>query len=101
MKHADRDPHSVLAFNTDWTDFMLYEAIHMHLSLTCELTPESSFFLMWVTAKYPTVLLLEDQTEGRIHELRRIFPALGTVAVQKRAFLLALNHSLNASRGDT
>ena len=92
LKHADRDPESVLSFNTDWTDFLLYDAIAMHLTLTLDLTQEDVFFIMWITAKYPTVLLLDELTEGRINELRRVFPQLGNVDVQKFTFLRALNN---------
>jgi hypothetical protein len=92
FKHADRDPEGVLSFNTDWTDFLLYDAIAMHVRLTLELTREDLFFIMWITAKYPTVLLLDELTEGRIDELRQVFPKLASVDVQKRTFLRALNN---------
>jgi hypothetical protein len=37
LKHADRDPDAVLTFNTDWTDFLLFDAIRMHLSVAAEI----------------------------------------------------------------
>jgi hypothetical protein len=64
----------------------------MHVRLTLELTREDLFFIMWITAKYPTVLLLDELTEGRIDELRQVFPKLASVDVQKRTFLRALNN---------
>jgi hypothetical protein len=92
LKHADRDPDHVLTFNTDWTDFLLYEAIWMHISLALDLTRTNIFFLLWITAKYPTVLLLDKSAADGIAELRRIFPKLGGVDVQRRTFLAALNN---------
>jgi hypothetical protein len=95
LKHADHDPDASLSFNTDWTDFLLYDAIHLHLSLAKRLTDESTFFLMWITSKYPTVRLLDDLTEGRIEELRRLFPVLGSTDTQKCTFLTALENRRN------
>ncbi len=86
LKHADRDPMSVLSFNTDWTDFLLYEAVENHIALAREPTRESIFFLLWVTSKYPTVLIFQDMGI----DLRGIFPLGGDVNVQKRTFLAAL-----------
>jgi hypothetical protein len=91
LKHADHDPESVLSFNTDWTDFLLYDAIAMHISLAHELTRENIFFLLWVIAKYPTVLILEELAADDIKKLRRVFPKLGAADAQKHAFLAALS----------
>jgi hypothetical protein len=99
LKHADRDPESVLSFNTDWTDFLLYDAIAMHVRLARELTRENIIFLLWVTAKYPKVLLLEKLAADGIDELRRVFPKLGAVDAQKRTFLAALNNESPQVRG--
>ena len=98
LKHADRDPKSVLSFNTDWTDFLMYDAIAMHVRLTGKLTRENIIFLLWVTAKYPKVLLFASLVADGIlaaddiDELRRVFPRLAVVDAQKRTFLAALNN---------
>src|SRR5450759_3972170 len=55
LKHADRDPVEVLSFNTDWTDFLIYDAISKHIGLLGNLTRENIFFLFWIMVKYPTV----------------------------------------------
>jgi hypothetical protein len=99
LKHAEHDPESVLSFNTDWTDFLLYDAIAMHISLAHELTRENIFFLLWVTAKYPTVLILDEFAADGIDELRRVVPKLGAVDVQKRTFLKALNSKFSQVGG--
>ena len=99
LKHADHDPENVLSFNTDWTDFLLYDAIAMHISLSHKLTRENIFFLLWVTAKYPTVLILKDLAANGIDKLRRVFPKLGTVDAQKRTFLAAINNESQQIRG--
>jgi hypothetical protein len=97
LKHADRDPTSVLRFNSNWTDFLVYDAIVIHIELARDLTRENIIFLLWVTAKYPKVLLFENLVANGnlsaddIDELRRVFPKLGAVDAQKRAFLAALN----------
>jgi hypothetical protein len=92
LKHADRDPESVLSFNPNWTDFLLYDAIAMHIRVALELTHENIIFLLWVTSKYPNVLILRKYAADGIDELRRVFPDLGAVDAQKRAFLAALNN---------
>jgi hypothetical protein len=90
---------SVLSFNTNWTDFLLYDAIAMHVELACDLTRENIFFLLWISAKYPEVLLLEKFAADGIDELRRVFPKLGAVDAQKRTFLAALNNESPQVRG--
>src|SRR5437773_1934113 len=47
LKHADRDHDQVLTFNTDWTDFLLYRVIVLHVSLTLTFTAPNTFFLFW------------------------------------------------------
>jgi hypothetical protein len=89
FKHANRDAKGVLTFNPDWTDFLLYEAIWMYIKVAGKVNREHAIFLMWITSKYPTVVILDEITEGRIAELRKVFPALS--GSRKRPFLAALN----------
>jgi hypothetical protein len=90
LKHAERDPHRVLAFNPDWTDFLLYEAIWMHITLASKLERASTIFLLWLSSKYSGVLLLDRFVGEDIAKLRSIFPMLGDA--KKRTFLAALNN---------
>jgi hypothetical protein len=97
LKHADRDPDVVLTFNPDWTDFLMFEAIHMRLSLDT-IKYANIVFLIWLSAKYPSVLLLDNTFFGAsAAEFRRIFPKLGGgIGEKKRTFLAALmSHGLN------
>jgi hypothetical protein len=59
LKHANRDPDAALKFNPDWTDFLLFDAIRMHLSITAKIDLVDSIFLVWLSTKYPSVLLLD------------------------------------------
>jgi len=91
FKHADRDPNSVLQFNANWTDFLVFEAIQMHIELTRRVDRENQFFLIWLSAKYPNVLLLDNFLGHEILELRRLFPNL---ADQKGTFRAAINTTI-------
>jgi hypothetical protein len=98
LKHADRDPQSMLRFSPGWTDFLIYDAIVMHIRLTHEITHPNAIFLLWVTSRYPTVLLFDDILGEGIAKLRRLFPHLGSSGTQKRTFLTALrmpNHAVD------
>lgn len=93
LKHADHEPHRILRFNPNWTDFLLYDAIAKHIRLTRTLPHSHTIFLLWVTSKYPTVLLFENllgEGAARLNELRLLFPRLGGVGAQKGTFLAAL-----------
>jgi hypothetical protein len=89
LKHANRDPNRILRFCPDWTDFLLYEAIRMYITLACKLEHASIIFLIWLSSKYPDVLLLDKFLGDDIAKLRSIFPMLGNA--KKRTFLEALN----------
>jgi hypothetical protein len=93
LKHADRDPTKVLRFHPNCTDFLIFDVIRMHIRLTQTITTPNCFFLLWLSAKYPHVLLLDSFLEGtddKLSELRRIFPSLGDPSVQKRTFRAAM-----------
>jgi hypothetical protein len=91
LKHGARDATGVLKFNTDWTDFVLYDAIAVHMRLAKVLPDSSIFLLIWITAKYPSVSALDMLPADRVAELRRLFPLLGVANAQKPTFLTALN----------
>jgi len=97
LKHADLDPESLLTFNTDWTDYLLYDAIPMHMRLARELIWENIVFLIWVTAKYPMLSVLDNMAADAIYRLRREFPKLGSANVQKQTFLTVLSAGPNAN----
>jgi len=99
LKHANRDPDHVLTFNPDWTDFLVFDAIRMHIELASELNRANTLFLIWLSAKYPNVLLLDKFLGDGIAELRRLFPKLGAVDAQKRTFLAVLNNESPQVRG--
>jgi len=90
LKHADRDPKDILQFNPNWTDFLIFEAIVMHLELTLTFRKPNTFFLIWLSAKYPDVLLL-DRFGDDVLKFKRIFPTLGNPSDQKRTFWAAMN----------
>jgi hypothetical protein len=103
LKHADRDPDDVLTFNPDWTDFLMFEAIHMHIGLAAKLKLANVIFLVWLSSKYPSVLLLDNTPLGAsAAQFKRIFPKLGgSIGEKKRTFFAALiSHGLNL-RGPT
>jgi hypothetical protein len=91
LKHADRDPDERLIFNSDWTDFLLYEAISLHLPVVRTLPLEHGLFLIWIVSKHPSVRLdfIEKLPGNALSDLRQQFPSLRD---QKGAFLAALNH---------
>ena len=104
LKHADRNPERLLRFNPNWTDFLIYDSIAMHVRLTHTITHPNATFLLWITAKYPTVLLFDDILGEGVGKLRELFPRLGTAGVQKRTFLRALeppNRPLNLTGAKT
>jgi hypothetical protein len=90
LKHADRSPERELRFNPGWTDFLIYDSIERHIRLTREITHPNAIFLLWITAKYPTVLLFDDVLKEGIAKLRELFPRLGTTGTQRDTFLKAL-----------
>jgi hypothetical protein len=103
LKHADRDPDDVLTFNPDWTDFLMFEAIHMYISLAATLKLAHVIFLVWLSSKYPDVLLLDNTPFGdKAAEFKRLFPKLGdSMAEKKRTFYAGLiSHGLTL-RGPT
>jgi hypothetical protein len=100
LKHADRDPDKVLTFNSDWTDFLVFDAIHMHAKLDLPDLPtafqnkSNLIFLLWLSLKYPNVPLLDQfaDTIGQgtlLAELKRIFPEYGGAIDKKKAFFLS------------
>jgi hypothetical protein len=91
LKLADLDQENILQFDSNWTDFLLLEAIALHIELTGDVSRPNSFFLLWVSAKYPDVLSLDDIVGKGISELRRIFPELVSPKAQKRTFLHAMS----------
>jgi hypothetical protein len=93
LKHADRDPSKILYFHPNWKDFLLYDAIAMHIRLSGNITTSSIFFLVWVSAKYPELMLFDRMSGAKelMDRLRLAFPALGDVGVQKRTFRAAMN----------
>ena len=99
LKHADRDPTRVLQFHPNWTDFLMFDAIRMHIPLAQTISSPNCFFLIWLSAKYPRVFLLDDFLGGREHlsGLRRIFPSLGDPSVQKRTFRAAMNQGASSA----
>ena len=82
----------MLTFNPDWTDFLMLEAVHRHISLAATLKLADVLFLVWLSSKYPSVLLLDNTPLGAsAAEFRRIFPKLGgSIGEKKRTFLAAL-----------
>ena len=95
LKHANKDPTKILQFHPNWTDFLMFDAIRMHIQLASVLTVPDGFFLLWLSAKYPGVSLLDSFLNGTplLSELKRVFPALGSPSVQKRAFRAAMKAS--------
>ncbi len=99
LKHADRDPDAVLTFNTDWTDFLMFDAIRMHLSVAAEIDLINSIFLIWLSTKYPSVLLLDTTIFApNAAGLRRLFSSLEG-SDKKRAFFKAIDKSQVLSQG--
>jgi hypothetical protein len=93
LKHADRDPNNTLTVNTEWPDYLIFDAIGLYLRVAGRLNDSTIFFLMWVTARYPFISALETLIDAsRVAELRHRIAALGDVE-KKSAFLKALNNS--------
>ena len=99
LKHADRDPEAVLTFNTDWTDFLLFDAIRMHLSVADEIDLINAIFIIWLSTKYPSVLLLDTTIFAPTAAgLRQLFASLEG-SDKKRAFFKAIDKSQVLSQG--
>lgn len=92
FKHADRDPNHVLRFHPNWTDFLMFESIHLHMELAQTITRQHSIFLIWLSAKYPGVLLLDGciGDTASLSKLRHVFSSLGSPSAQKRTFRAAM-----------
>jgi len=92
LKHADRDRTKILQFHPNWTEFLIFDAICMHIPLACTITSPNGLFLLWLSAKYPGVLLLDKLLGGtdELPKLRRLFPLLGDSSIQKRMFRTAM-----------
>jgi len=100
LRHADRDSESVLAFNSGWTDFLIYDSIGMHIHLARGVTHANRIFLLWVSAKYPSIVRFDGDVREGIAELLRIPPRLGGSTAQKRTFLAALKRTPGRIGGD-
>jgi hypothetical protein len=93
LKHADRDPDAMLTFHPDWTDFLMMDAIQMHTGLTATIHLPDAIFLIWVSTKYPEVLLLDSTIfSSTAAGLRSVFASLEG-SDKKRAFVKALEKS--------
>jgi len=90
LKHADKDPVAVLTFDTDFSGFLIYDAIGMCLRLASKLTTPQGVFLAWLSTKYPTVNLLGDIAKETIDKLRELFPELVSRNTHKKVFLTCL-----------
>jgi hypothetical protein len=84
LKHADRDPDSVLQFNPDWNDFLLMQAISRHIKLVGSVDLRVAIFLVWLLAKYPALAVPEYFAGVSIAELREAFPKLEKAGFTKR-----------------
>lgn len=57
FKHADRDASSVLDFNPEVSETLLWDACRTYKLLTTEETPLIKIFNMWFYAKNPDILM--------------------------------------------
>ena len=62
FKHAEEDPHALLKFNPEQTEFLLLDAIEMYMQLTKEIPEDMSIFRGWFLIKYPSVVIQEELT---------------------------------------
>jgi hypothetical protein len=99
FKHADQDQNNLLQFNSNWTDFLLLEAITMQIELTGDIRRSNSFFLLWMSAKYPDVLIVDSLIRDGISALMRTYPALGSPSAPKRTFHYAMNGDTSVDIG--
>ena len=63
FKHAEKDPHALLKFNPEQTEFLLLDAVEMYMQLTNEMPEDMSIFRVWFLIKYPSVVSPHTQKE--------------------------------------
>jgi hypothetical protein len=69
FKHADRDPHSRMAFRYRLIPLFILDAVMQYIAIGEELTHEMKVFLMWVQLKYPSLLRYEP-VEADLSKIR-------------------------------
>ena len=66
----------------------MFDAIHKHIRLASTLNEANTIFLMWLSAKYPTVPLLDGFVPdglAELTELRRVFLSWENLACGRSA----------------
>jgi hypothetical protein len=99
LKHADRDPDAELTFHPDWTDFLMMDAIQMHLRLASTFDQTDVIFLIWLSTKYPSVLLLDTTIFAPIAGGLRHLLSAHEGSEKKRLFFKAIAKSQILSQG--
>ena len=93
LKHANRDSDAELTFHPDWTDFLMMDAIQLHLRLASTIDQTDVIFLIWLSTKYPSVLLLDTTIFAPIAGgLRQLFSSREG-SEKKRLFFKAIAKS--------
>ena len=91
LNHAGGEQSNLLEVNSDWTDFFLLEAVIMHIELVEETSLFNSFFLLWISARYPDAIIPDNFPGEGISRLRRAFPELAGPSPGKDAFRSAMS----------
>lgn len=86
FKHADRDPHNMLEFRSEQTEFLLFDAIVMYKTLTGRLPKAGGVFWGWFVLSDPNILM--DPTEKAKYYLLQL---QGIDPQNKNFFLKALD----------
>ncbi|TXI37096.1 MAG: hypothetical protein E6Q51_04135 [Methylophilus methylotrophus] len=69
FKHADRDPHSRMAFRYRLIPLFILDAVMQYIAIGEESTHEMKVFLIWVQLKYPSLLRYEP-VEADLSKIR-------------------------------
>ncbi|MES2930995.1 MAG: hypothetical protein V4665_04420 [Patescibacteria group bacterium] len=66
FKHAENDPNSVIEFNPEMTDLILWDTCLMYTTLTQENPAIIQVFNAWNYANSPEILILPDQVREKL-----------------------------------
>ena len=98
LKHADRDPESILELKPGITPFMMMDAVQTYESQTGEVSPIMKTFRLWMVIQHPQAIREEYRVEW-MQRLQLATSQLGKMGKQE-FFVLNLGAiALAESRG--
>ena len=86
LKHADRDPDSLLELSPQWTEVILLEASTRYCVLTDEQPAVLQLFINWFVVRHPNVFRESPEVAGGKMRVRELFSCLSHIVVMQTLF---------------